>query len=191
MSDIKESLMDSMLVKIVATLLIVILGQGLMIWKNQDAFNGRLNEVEKDIVLVVDINNKVIKLQENKIQAFMRIDKLEEHVVETSLDRNSRGGSFRRDDSEIMKKYLLDKIDIGSGRLNVLDYKMSNAENSLNECKNRSNNYAIIGDLNNLEEDIIELEDEFETAYKSLTERCENVIELLEEIEEGGSSNGL
>ena len=106
MSDIKESLMDSMLVKIVATLLIVILGQGLMIWKNQDAFNGRLNEVEKDIVLVVDINNKVIKLQENKIQAFMRIDKLEEHVVETSLDRNSRGGSFRRDDSEIMKKYL-------------------------------------------------------------------------------------
>ena len=184
MPEEKEKIMDSMFGRVVATLLasllVIVIGHGLIIWKNQDSFDSRLLEAEKDIALVVDINNRIIKLESYKVEAFSRITKVEDHVIDTSMDRSTRGGSFRRDDADKMKQYLLDKIDIGSDKISTLEYKMNNIEGIVSECKANIPNYALKEHLRELEDEVEELEDEFETSYEELTEQCKNVIDLLE-----------
>ena len=180
----KSSLMDSMFAKVIATilasLLVIIIGQGLIIWKDQDTFEKQLEGHEKEIELVHELSDRLITLEAHKTEAYAKLLKIEIYMQETLLDRSQRGGSFRRNDAEIMKENLLGKIDIEDGRISALEYRMDSADEKLDDCRVRIPTYALKEDLEELEDDVEILEEEYETSYEDLTERCKHIIDLLE-----------
>lgn len=185
MPEKQESFMDSVLAKIlgtiIASLLIVILGQGLVIWKNQDAFHERLIDAEEELMLVKNISERLLTLEGNKASAYSRLEKLEGTTSIIFEDRQQRGGTFRRDDAEALKTNIFDRISIEDGRIAALEYKMNNAEKRIEECRKERDKFALQEDLKDLEEEVELLESEHESAYAELSDRCSAILNKVKE----------
>ena len=129
----KETFLDNMLTKIIIGFLIIVIGHGLVIWKNQDAFDTKLTKIEEDIKTVIDAEHRVIKLEQYKENAYNRLDILEQESHIMNTDRNQRGGSFRRDDADKLRITLETQINKNSGKIAALEWKVDNLNSRLFE----------------------------------------------------------
>lgn len=183
MPEKQKPLFSEGMSKLVATtiglLLIAVIGQGLIIWKNQDSILKDISGIKENITVTHVLSDRLIKLEGSRIEAFGRIDKLENTEDSLAVDRSQRGGSYRRNDADLLEKNILGLISVGKNRLSSLEYKMGNAESRINECRLTRNRYALQEDLEEVEEIIEELEEEHETTFAEISTRCDKVIKML------------
>lgn len=179
----EEKLLDSVIGKALATVLaalvLLVAGQGLVIWKNQDSFQKELTRIGDSLEIVHRLSERLLKLEGNRETAFGRIQQLENTVGGTASERAQRGGSFRRNDATILKEAMTDANTVQDTRLATLENKVANSENRISECRQRSIGFVLKEDFDELEEDVESLKEEHEEAYEELSLRCEKVLRMV------------
>jgi hypothetical protein len=181
----------------VLTVLIGVTGHGLIMWKNQAAIMQELASIKPYLEKTEKLTERVTTIDSVHTSKMEEHDKkLEEIAREVSINREDKyagGGSFRRNDANLLKDNLLERNAINAERISqneknisIIAQKLSSLEQDLLECKRARPNYALQKDLEDLEDELDKHEDFLDTFTKqtlkstsSLEEKCNK---LLKEI---------
>lgn len=179
--------------KLVATtiglLLIAVIGQGLLIWKNQANVLEDIIDLEQEVVSMHSISDRLLQLELAKNVAYGRIITLEETVKNSEVDKYQRGGSWRRNDAMEMRTELERLININMGKIAALEWKLDNLnertvgsmESDIIEIEKSISSIQIVLDTEHVKmrEEIMENSAEDNIRHASLQERADITAKAL------------